>query len=118
MSEADTQSNCNSKYITHDLGWKLTAVKWGLSLVMCLVVGCYGAILAAFPVESFQNIKETIFQKMVDTPFGSKGGKLSFVPSLQYQLDSGEDAWLPYKWISIQSSCTYNMLTLTSQLNA
>lgn len=76
MSEADTQSNCNSKYITHDLGWKLTAVKWGLSLAMCLVVGCYGAILAAFPVESFQNIKETIFQKMVDTPFGSKGGGL------------------------------------------
>lgn len=85
MSEFDTISyfgidDENSKNKGHELGWTLAAAKWGLSVAMWLLFGCYMAVLAAFPVDSLQSLKERFLLSMVDTPFG-KGGKLSLLPS-------------------------------------
>ena len=82
MSEFDTQSyfrmeDEDSKNKGLELGWTLAAVKWGLSVAMCLLFGCYMGVLAAFPVGSVQ-FKERFVLKMADTPFGL-GGKLSLV---------------------------------------
>ncbi|KAG0572057.1 hypothetical protein KC19_VG064700 [Ceratodon purpureus] len=66
----------NSKNKGLKLGWTLAAAKWGLSVAMCLLFGCYMAVLAAFPVGSLQSLKEKFVLSMVDTPFGKGGGML------------------------------------------
>lgn len=84
MSEFGAQSyfaiqDENSKNKSLESGWTLAAAKWGLWAAMCVLFGCYMAVLAAFPVGSLQ-IREKFILNMADTPFGL-GGKLFLAPS-------------------------------------